>query len=146
MGKEERKARRQKNRERRQTRKRLRKEKFEEFLVEINKTPELPEETPSYEEKFNEYWPAAKAALQFIELSKITGRKLDEKIRVVVALGDDVAKNPGANSKFRDKLKKIWKYVRIVLIGVTVFATDKEADEKIDKVIEIGDWLSGIAE
>ena len=143
MTKEERKARRQKNRERRQARRELRKSKFQDFLIKVQEAPELPEETPNYQERFNEYWPAAKAALEYIALSKITGKATDAKIEDVIRLGDDVA-NGNFDTQFREKLAEIWKVVRVALIAVVVFITKDDVDEKIDKIIEIGDWLSGL--
>lgn len=145
MTKEERKEHRNKNKELRKIRKSLRKEKFELFIKKVNETPELPEDgtMPDYQEKFKENWSTVKSGLEFVVSMKLTGKKLDAKINEVIELGDSVVKNPDATSDFQDKLLDVWKYVRLVLIAITVFVTKDEDDEKIDKFIEIGDWISG---
>ncbi len=145
MTKEERKARRKKNRELRSARKALRKEKFKEFIERVKQTPDMPEDgsAPDYQEKFQEYWPGVRSGLEFVVSMKLSGKKLDTKINEVILLGDDIANTGEDNSAFQEKMHDVWKYIRLILIAITVFVTNDKDDEKIDKFIEIGDWLSG---
>lgn len=144
MTKEERKAKRQKNKEARKARKSLRAQQFDTLLSEIQKAPELPADgaMPEYQVAFEKYWPVVKAALTYVESAKITGAKMDGKIRDIITLGDSV--DGGTDpSAFREKLLDVWKVIRVILISVTVFNKNDADDEKIDKILEIGDFISG---
>ena len=144
MTKEERKERRAKNKAKRQERRSKRKAQFQELMQKINDGPSLPDDgsTPEYQEGFKQFWPLIKSALTYVMDSKITGKKMDVNIREIIDLGNDIAEGEDA-SDFRDKLLKIWKIIRFVLIAITVFNGDEADDDKIDKVVEIGDYISG---
>jgi hypothetical protein len=146
MTKKERIERRLANRTKRNERKQLRKAKFDELMTRVDEVPDFPADgtAPNYAIKFGTYWPLAKAALQFAEMSKITGPKMDLHIQRIVELGDAMVNNPDsdADSEFILKIQRTWKVVRTILITITVFITKDKTDEKIDKLIEIGDWIT----
>jgi hypothetical protein len=148
MTKQERLERRQANKAKRQERKAIRKERFRELMIKVKETPGFPEDgsTPDYVENFKTYWPLVRSALEFVECSRITRPKMDLKIREIIDLGDRLAGDPDFDpeSDFIIKLQKAWRVIRTILIAVTVFITNSKDDEKIDKLIEIGDWVSGI--
>ena len=146
MTREERKDRRHQNRELREERRRLRRQTFKTFMDRVIEAPELSPETLSYKNDFNTYWPAIKAALEYVEASRVSGRKLDKKINSIIDLGDDISNGSDTDTEFRDKLLEIWRVVRVILIAVVVFSNDNKADDAIDKAVEIGDWLSGFDE
>jgi len=117
-------------------------------MTKVDKVPDFPEDgtTPDYVDKFETYWPLAKAALQFAEISRITGPKMDLHIQRIVELGDKMADNPDndPDSEFIQTIQKTWKIVRTILITITIFITKEKTDEKLDKLIEIGDWITGL--
>ena len=148
MTKKERIERRLANRTKRQERKKLRKEKFDELMTKVKDTPGFPDDgsTPDYVQKFKIYWPVAKAALVFAESSKITRPKMDLQIQRIILLGDGMADNPvfDPDSEFILKAQKAWRIMRTILITITAFITNDKNDDKIDKLIEIGDWITGL--
>lgn len=148
MTKEERNARRLANKTKRQQRKKLRNEKFNELMVKVKDTPGFPDDgsTPDYAAKFMTYWPVVKAVFEFAESTRITRPKLDLQIQRIIILGDGMANNPSFNpdSEFILKTQKAWRIMRTILITITTFITNDKNDDKIDKLIEIGDWISGL--
>lgn len=146
MTKKERIERRLANRTKSKERKQLRKAKFDELMTKVDEVPDFPEDgtAPDYVIRFKTYWPLAKAAMQFAEVSRITGPKMDLHIQRIVELGDARVNNPDNNpdSEFIQKIQRAWKVVRTILITITVFITKDKTDEKIDKLIEIGDWIT----
>jgi hypothetical protein len=147
MTKQERLARRQANKTKRKERKQLRKTKFEELMTRVNEVPDFPPDgtTPDYAIKFEIYWPLTKAALQFADSARITGPKIDLQIQRIIELGDGMVNSPDNNpeSEFFQTIQKAWKVIRTILIAITAF-TNIKSDEKIDKLIEIGDWITGL--
>ena len=148
MTKKERIERRLANKTKRQERKKLRKEKFDELMTKVKDTPGFPDDgsTPDYAQKFKTYWPVVKAALVFAESTKITRPKMDLQIQRIILLGDGMADNPvfDPDSEFIIKIRKAWRIMRTILITITAFITNDKNDDKIDKLIEIGDWISGL--
>jgi hypothetical protein len=148
MTKEERLARRLANKTKREGRKKLRREKFDKLMDRVDQTPGFPDDgsTPSYVQDFKTYWPLVKAALEFAESSKITRPKMDLKIQRIIELGDGMADNPDNDpqSEFIQQTQKTWRIIRTILIAITVFITKDKTDNKIDKLIEIGDWITGL--
>ena len=148
MTKEERRARRLANKTKRQQRKTVRKQKFNELMAKVNKTPGFPEDgsTPDYVHNFTTYWPLVKAALEFAESTRITRPKMDLQIQRIIVLGDGMAGNPeaGPDSEFVEKIQKTWRIIRTILIALTVFLKSDRSEDRLDKLIEIGDWISGL--
>ena len=148
MKKEERIARRKANKDKRQARKADRKGKFSELMTKVKETPDLPDDVaaPDYVDKFKTYWPVVRAGLEFAESTKITRPKMDLGIQRVIELGNGMAENPvfDPGSEFIQKIQKAWRIIRTILIAITIFITDDENDDKIDKLIEIGDWISDL--
>ena len=148
MTKEERKARRLANKTKRQERKTSRKQKFSELMTKVNQTPGFPEDgsTPDYVHNFITYWPLAKAALEFAESTRITRPKMDLQIQRIIALGDGMAGNPAndPDSEFIMKFQKTWRIIRTIFIALIVFIKNEKTEDRVDKLIEIGDWISGL--
>lgn len=148
MTRRERIERRLANRTKRQERKKLRKEKFDELMVKVKDTPGFPEDgsTPDYVEKFKTYWPLVKAALIFAESTKITRPKMDLQIQRIILLGDGMADDPvfDPDSEFIIKAQNAWRIVRTILIAITALITSDKNDDKIDTLIEIGDWITAL--
>lgn len=134
-----------KNKVRRKQRRELRNDKFAELVEKVNETPALPENenTLQFIDGYIKYWPIVSKALEIIRDMKLSGAKLDSQINLVIDLGNDVANLPETQSEFRNQLRQIWKYIRIVLIGITALNKNDKHDEQIDKIVEIGDWFSG---
>ena len=148
MKKEERIARRKANRVERQDRKTDRQGKFSKLMTKVKETQDFPEdvEDQDYGKNFKIYWPVVRAGLEFAESAKITREKMDLRIGHVIELGDGMAKDPkfDPESEFIQKVQKAWRIIRTVLIAITIFITDDENDDKIDKLVEIGDWISDL--
>lgn len=148
MTRKERIERRLANRTKRQERKTLRKEKFDELMVRVKDTPGFPEDgsTPDYVQKFKTYWPPVKAALMFAESTRITRPKMDLQIQRIILLGDGMADNSvfDPDSEFIIKAQNAWRTVRTILISITAITKSDTNDDKTDKLIEIGDWITGL--
>ena len=71
---------------------------------------------------------------------------MDLKIQRIIELGDGMADNPDSDpqSEFIQQTQRTWRIIRTILIAITVFITKERTDNKIDKLIEIGDWITGI--
>lgn len=148
MTNEERKARRLANKTKRQQRKKIRNEKFGELMTKVKETPGFPDDgsTPDYVNKFKTYWPVVKAVFEFAESTNITRPKMDLQIQRIIELGDGMAEDSDFDpqSEFIVKTQKAWRIIRTILITITAFITNDKNDDKIDKLIEIGDWISGL--
>lgn len=146
MTKEERKARRFANKTKRKERKSGRKEKFDELMTKVHETPGFPDDgsTPDYVQNFMTYWPLIKSALDFVEKTRITRPKMDLQIQRIVILGDGIANDPDSDpdSEFTQKSQKAWRVIRTILIAFTVFISSAKNEDRIDKLIEIGDWIT----
>lgn len=148
MTKQERIERRLANKAKRQERKKLRKDQFNDLINNVKNTPDFPEDgsTPDFMKNFPVYWPLVKSALIFVESSKLSRPKMDLQIQHIIELGDSIVKSPDASteSEFLTTVKKTWRIIRTILIAITIFITNDNKDDKIDKLIEIGDWLCGL--
>jgi hypothetical protein len=148
MTREERLQRRQDNKVKRKERKAIRRSKFDELITRVRNVQDFPDDgsTPVYETDFIIYWPVIRAALDFVESSKITRPKMDLQIQRIIQLGDGMAENPAydPNSEFILIVQKTWRIIRSILIAISVFLTKEKTDERIDKLIEIGDWITGL--
>jgi hypothetical protein len=142
MSKAKRKERRAKNKAKRQERRNKRKDKLEELVAKVSAVPSMPENDPPYAEAFKDYWPTVRSVLDYVKFAKITGKKIDAKIQTVIELGDDI-NTDSDTSAFRDKIEGVWKPARNILLGITVLNKDDKRDDQIDKMIEIGDYISG---
>ena len=71
---------------------------------------------------------------------------MDLRIQQIIELGDGMAENPefDPDSEFIQIIQKAWRIIRTILIAITIFITDEENDDRIDKLIEIGDWISNL--
>ena len=148
MTKNERKERRLANKTKRQERKTLRKQKFSELMAIVNQAPDFPDDgsTPDYARNFMTYWPLAKAALEFAESSRITRPKMDLQIQRIIVMGDGMTGSPVSDpdSEYIMKFQKTWRIIRTVVIALTVFVKNEKTEDRVDKLIEIGDWISGL--
>ncbi len=148
MTKKERIERRLANRTKRQERKKLRREKLDELMTKVKQAPDFPEDgtTPDYTKNFRVYWPVVKAGLVYAETAKITRPKMDLQIQKIIALGDSMAASPvfDPDSEFILNIQKTWRIIRTILIAITVFITNENKDDMMDKLIEIGDWITGL--
>lgn len=144
MSKEKRKARRAKNKARRQERRNNRRTKLQELITTVSAAPSIPEdsEPANYEVAFKEYWPTVRSVLDYVKFAKFTGAKRDKQIQDVIDLGDAIREGSDS-SEFRDKIENVWTIVRYILLGITVLNKEDANDEQIDKMIEIGDYISG---
>ena len=148
MGKtaEQRKA----NRAKRKAARQEKKQKFNELVTAAKNVPDYSDSefVGSYKAKFNEIWPLMRAALNFVESLKASGEKMDAAIAEIIVIGDKMKSGTATDAEstqFEEKLGKIWKVVRMLLSAATVL-TDDKVDDIIEKVLGIGDWVTGIDE
>jgi hypothetical protein len=143
-------ARRALRRQNRQIRRELRKEKKAKFneIVEAagksNITINLDEAEPEFVEVFNQVWPILKPVLEYVEIVKVTGPGADKAIRAVIDLGERVSTGNASDAEqteFIKKLDNIWPLIKSVL-GIIVTFTNDKIDKVINKIIEIGDWIT----
>ncbi|MCU0371604.1 MAG: hypothetical protein MUC31_09340 [Bacteroidales bacterium] len=145
--KAERKALRQENR---RLRKALRSEKkayYEKIKTAAESahiTIDLDTTEPKFADAFNQVWPILRPILEYAELVKITGPEADKVIRAVIDIGGRIstgAASEAEKTEFIQKLDNIWQPVKTVL-GIIVTFTNDNVDNVINKIIEIGDWIT----
>lgn len=136
------------SKEKRMLRREIRKQRKEKIntLIDLGKQlPDLPTNitASNYQEVFKSYWPFLKEAFSFIKAFKITGQKTDATMDELIQLGNAIADNSDtvAQAKFQEKLSGIWSPIRIILNLIMTFSSDK-VDDVLDKVIEVGDWIT----
>lgn len=145
--KEERKELRKQKREERKEFKRLRKAKFGDILAAVNYNKidiDLDQAEPEFVQAFNQVWPILKPIMEYAELVKLTGPDADKAIRTVIQLGDRISTGNAAEGEemaFIRILDTIWQNVKVVL-GVVLTFTDGNVDIVINKIIEVGDWIT----
>ena len=127
--------------------KETRRAKLAEIIHLASSTPDVPEEfeNSDFAERFTEYWPLLRAGLEFVEDSWLTGKKTDEALQHIVAVGDNVTRQEVESHEMEDfieKIQKIWDVVSRVLYVATVFTND-DTDEVLEKIIDIGNWVTG---
>lgn len=138
------------NKKIRKERRGLRKEKFKKIIDLAKDVPELTDDDFLEEpkQKFNTYWPALEAVLDYVAFLRITGEKIDLVIYRIIAIGNkmyDGQASDEESEEFIDKMQQIWGIARRVLSAATVL-TDDKTDELIEKIIAIGDWITSIDE
>ena len=69
---------------------------------------------------------------------------MDLQIERIILLGDGMADDPVFNpdSEFILKVQNAWRIIRTILIAITAFITSDKNDDKIDKLFEIGAWIT----
>ena len=145
--KSERRAIRRQNREMRTIQRTARKSKFKAINAaaeNANITIDLDQAEPKFADAFNQVWPILKPVLEYAELIKITGPDVDKVIRAVIDLGERVstgAASEAEKTEFISKLDKVWEPAKTAL-GIIVTFTGEKVDKVIDKIIEIGDWIT----
>ena len=136
--------------QRRAERKKLRKErraKFNEIVDVATKakiTIDLDKKEPKFVDAFNQVWPVLKPGLEYAELVRVTGPGADKVLRSVIILGERVSTGTASGdeqSAFIHTLDTVWEPVKAVL-GILVTFTDDKTDKIIDKIVEIGDWIT----
>ena len=132
-------------REARAVRKDLQRMRWDDLATKVKAMPAIEQlEGSVYEERFNEIWPAVRAALQFAISLRITREGLDRALERIVLIGDRMADGQQITDEdslsFLEKLDRVWGWVRTVLNVAKVF-TPNDVDNVIDKIIEVGDWI-----
>ena len=145
--KEERRARRKAKRAERRKLKKLRKEKFNELVSAASKVDlkvDPDDDTLQFVDVFNEIWPVLKPALEYAELIKITGPKTDKILRTVLEIGQRISTgdaSPEEQTRFISYLDSVWDVAETALNILKTFTNDK-TDDVIDRIIEIGEWIT----
>lgn len=147
MSREKRKERRQAKRTRRQMRRQQRRGRIQNIIEQGKELKVIPDDIKpgDYQAWFNHYWPTFRETLRFIHELRITRQKTEKAIEEIIELGNAISNTGGTEeqrSMLQEKLSNVWRFVRLVLNLTTMFTAEK-ADEVIDKILEIGDWLSG---
>lgn len=144
---QERKALRKARRQARKEDKKLKRQKFNEIVQAastIDLKFDLDTDDPQFVDAFNEIWPVLKPSLEFASLSRITGPKVDKTIDSIVDIGHRISTGDASGddeAKFINYLDTVWGYVNTALGILKTFTNDK-TDEVIDKIIEVGDWIT----
>lgn len=124
-----------------------RKAKFQELIKLATTTPDPPSNfaDTDFAERFDKYWPVLNAALSYAVSMKITGKKTDAKLNGLITIGDNIVGSTATDAEqahFIKTMKNIWGITSRILNMVTVF-TDDKTDEVLEKIISIGDWITG---
>ena len=147
MTKEERKARRLAKRSERRENRKLRKTKSKAFKAAIarsNISIDI-DDKPEFVEVFNQYWPLARPAFDFAITLRITKDNADDVLNTLIDLGDRISKgeaSPEEKSEYIGKLESIWGVI-VVGLELLQLVTGKKADDAIDDIIEIGEYIMG---
>lgn len=145
--KEERKKLRQQRRKERKEFRKLRKSKFNEIVSAVGKSKidiDLDTAEPKFVSAFNQIWPTLKPILEYAELVRITGPGADKVIRTAIGLGERISTGAASSEEetaFVGMLDTVWQPVKTVL-GILATFTDDKVDEVLNKIIEIGDWIT----
>lgn len=138
----------QQARDERKKNKALKREKFNS-IVSATKTMNIQFDPdsgkPKFVDGFNSIWLILQPALEYAELIRITGPKADAGIRAVLDLGARISTGNASEQEqtlFIQKYDTIWGIASQALEIIKTF-TDDKADDVIDKVIDIGDWMAG---
>ena len=145
--KAEQKAIRKENRKQRKKLRKERKSKFKEIVAaagNANITIDLDASEPKFVDAFNQIWPILKPILEYAKLIKVTGEKVDKILQTAIDIGVRISTgnaSPDEQTAFIKTLDSIWVPVKTVL-GIIVSFTNSKVDKVINKVIEIGDWIT----
>lgn len=132
----------------RKAKRQARRAKLQQIIEDVQQLPDVSgdAQVQQVEADFKKYWPTFKSVLEWAEDANFTGKKADQAINAIIELGDQAADQPddsSAKSKFVTAANKYWKPIKIALNAVmVVWANDKE-DEAIEKIMAIGDILTG---
>jgi len=146
--KEERKQLRKQKREERKEFKKLKKGKFNDIVSAVTRSKidiDLDVTEPKFVTAFNQVWPILKPILEYAEMVRLTGPGADKAIRIVIDLGERIstgAASDAEESAFIGTLDSVWEPVKTVL-GILATFTDDKVDEVLNKIVEIGDWITG---
>jgi hypothetical protein len=146
--KEERKQLRKQKRAERKEFKKLKKGKFNDIVSAVTRSKidiDLDVAEPKFVTAFNQVWPILKPILEYAEMVRLTGPGADKAIRIVIELGERIstgAASDAEESAFIGTLDTIWEPVKTVL-GILATFTDDKVDEVLNKIVEIGDWITG---
>lgn len=147
MTKGERKARRLEKRAKRRASRVIRKEKRKVFKSAMNRaniTVDIDDQ-PAFVEVFNQYWPIAKPAFEYAVTLRVTKDNVDDVLETIIDIGDRIYSgnaSPDEEKEFIELLERIWAGLKIGLELLQV-ATGKKADDTIDDIIEIGEYILG---
>ena len=145
--KQERRAMRKEKRKARKEDKKLKRQKFNEIVSAASKVDfkfDLDGDNPKFVEAFNEVWPVLKPTLEYASLSRITGPKADQTIETIIDLGHRISTgNAGEEdeTRFIVALDSVWSILEKVLSILKTF-TNEKTDEVIDKILDVGDWIT----
>lgn len=120
------------------------KEAFKKILKASETELNIDLNNSEFIDVFTQIWPILKPVLEYAELLRITRNKVDKVIRVLIDIGDRIF----TNNAFKDDqtafircFDSIWKYLELIF-RITKTFTGNKADKAIDKIIEIGDWIT----
>jgi hypothetical protein len=134
---------RKQKREVRRMERKERKAAFEKLLEAIKAVMNLElKDGLKFKEKFVQVWPVVKPTLEFAIILKVTGEKFDVAAQKLIYMGDKMAgkETDEQAMEFINQLSGYWNIIELALDVVKV-AVDDSKDEKIEKIIEIGEWL-----
>lgn len=135
---------RQQKRELRKLSRSERKQSLSKLIEAVNAIKDVHfESQTTYKDKFKVIWPVMKPALEFSILLKITGEKYDMSAQNLILIGDKMNSTMPADEDalvFLHDLSQKWETIEMVL-EILKIATNDETDQRIDKLIEIGEWV-----
>jgi hypothetical protein len=135
--------------EKREARRASRKERRKKLNQLINLSANLKDlpndlKKGDFPKVFAQVWPFLKTAFEFIKVLRVTGPQVDHIMDELILMGDNMIKNPNADpTLFQQKVAIAWGPARTILNLVTMF-TGPKADNVIDRIIEVGDWIGGL--
>lgn len=139
--KEQRKAKRLRRREYRKQR-RTKINEFNTAVANANISVDL-DDKPAFVDVFIQFWPILKPALELVIILPRTGDKTDESLKVIIILGERISTGQGNEEDeimFVKLMKTAWGIIKPILEFIQQWTGDK-ADDVLDDIIEIGDWI-----
>ncbi|MBP6730478.1 MAG: hypothetical protein KA149_00375 [Chitinophagales bacterium] len=122
-----------------------RRQKIEELIKLGKGMQDLPlsAKKGDYQQIFKQVWPFLQEAFSFIKLLKVTGPKVDATMDELIKLGNAISttNDSNAQTQFQEKMMLVWGPLRTLLDIIIAFSPPK-VDKVLDKIIEIGDWLT----
>ena len=121
--------------------------KFNQLLKsasQLNIQIDLDGNQPKFVDAFNSIWPILQPALEYAQLIRLTGPNVDQVLNTITELGKRISTGQATSdetSQFILKFNTIWGIVSQSLEIIKTF-TDVNADEVIDQVLEVGDWIA----
>jgi len=145
--KKEKKELRKAKREERKNMKKLRHETFNKIIAaakDLDLKFDLDTPDPDFADAFNEIWPVLCPTLEYAKVIRVTGPKADKVLSIILDLGNRISTGEATENEkvmFSSYLDSYWNIVEMTLDIIKTF-TSESIDEVIDKVLEIGDWLT----